>query len=93
MNYENFNKDILFRIPTDKIKINWSQFFEKLDGALSELRIKNYSINKSTLEDVFINLSKIINKIDKNKSKEIFELERKNSLKNNEILFNQDNYF
>ena len=30
-----------------------------LDGALSELRIKNYSINKSTLEDVFINLSKI----------------------------------
>ena len=40
INYEIFNKDILFRIPTDKIKINWSEFFKKLDVSLSELKIK-----------------------------------------------------
>ena len=92
INYENFNRDILFRIPTDKRKINWSEFFKRLDGSLNVLKIKNYSINKSTLEDVFLNLSNIINKIGKDESKEIFELERKNSLINNELLFNPDHY-
>jgi hypothetical protein len=92
INYENFNRDILFRIPTNKRKINWSEFFKRLDGSLNVLKIKNYSINKSTLEDVFINLSKIINKIGKDESKEIYELERKNSLINNELLFNPEHY-
>ena len=92
VNFENFNKDILFRIPTNKVGINWTEFFKRLDGELAKLNIKNYSISKSTLEDVFMNFSKIIQKLNKKKNKEIFDLEKQNDLKNSVMLFNEKNY-
>ena len=92
INFENFNRDILFRIPTDKVRIDWSEFFRRLDSSLDEMKIKSYSISKSSLEDVFLNLPKIINKIDKHKNKELFEQNKKNLLKNSSLLFNPDNY-
>ena len=92
VNFENFNKDILFRIPTNKVGINWTEFFKRLDGELAKLNIKNYSISKSTLEDVFMNFSKIIQKLNKKKNKEIFDLDKKNDLKNSFMLFNEKNY-
>ena len=65
--FENFNRNILFRIPTNVIEINWKNFFELLDRKLDNLKIKSYSISKSTLEDVFINFAKIVNKNSKDK--------------------------
>ena len=65
------NKDILFRIPTNVVDINWAEFFKRLDEVLNELKIKSYSISKSTLEDVFINFNKITKKIDKNKNSKL----------------------
>ena len=90
---EIFNKEILFRIPVYK-NINWSEFFQKFDNEKKKMKIKNYSIAKSTLEDVFINISKEKNKI-KNSSmkfREIFEEQNKICLKNSVIMFDQNNY-
>ena len=96
IDFENFNREILFRIPTDGPNINWSEFFEKLDRDRVNLKIKNYSISKSTLEDVFINLGKIMNKNEnKNnliKSRILLEEWKNNSLKHSALLYNEDNY-
>ena len=40
IDFENFNREILFRIPTDGPNINWSEFFEKLDRDRVNLKIK-----------------------------------------------------
>jgi ATP-binding cassette subfamily A (ABC1) protein 3 len=40
--FENFNRNILFRIPTNVIEINWKNFFELLDRKLDNLKIKSY---------------------------------------------------
>ena len=53
------------------------RIFKRLDRGLEKLNIKNYSISKSNLEDVFMNFSKISKKLDKKKKKEIFDLEKK----------------
>jgi len=43
----------MFRISTENQIINfWSDFFQRLDTDKINLRIKSYSISKSTLEDV-----------------------------------------
>jgi len=91
MHIENevFNEEILFKIPkSDKnSNINWSLFFEKLDEKLDYLNIKNYSISMPTLEDVFINLSKIL----KQKNKEEANNINKRKI-NNDILYDENNY-
>ena len=92
INFENFNRDILFRIPTDDKGIIWSNFFKLLDQSLVELKIKSYSISKSTLEDVFINFSKIKNKMDRKKNEDIYELNKQNALKNSTLLLDENNY-
>ena len=86
---EVFNEEILFKIPKrDKnSNINWSLFFEKLDEKCEYLNIKNYSISMPTLEDVFINLSKILKQ--KNKEEVDYIKKRKN---NNDILYDENNY-
>ena len=90
IDFENFNREILFRISTDKEEIRWSEFFERLDVDKYNLGIKSYSISKSTLEDVFINLGKIMNKKDINKSRNVLDIRSDNSGKNSAILYNQD---
>ena len=90
--FENFNRDILFRIPTNPNKIDWKNFFELLDRELDNLKIKSYSITKSTLEDVFINFAKIVNKNSADKIRKNYNLSREKSIKNSVILFNEDNY-
>ena len=92
ISFENFNKDILFRIPINDININWTEFFKQLDNNLANLRIKHYSISKSTLEDVFINFNKNVNHIDNIKKKEIYDNNKKRALNNSMILFNKNNY-
>ena len=92
ISFENFNKDILFRIPINNICINWTEFFKQLDANLTKYRIKHYSISKSTLEDVFINFNKNVNNIDNDKKKEIYDNNKKKSLNNSVILFNKNNY-
>ena len=92
--YEIFNEEILFKMPKDDETFNGKELFNKLDKELINLRIKSYSISMSTLEDVFINISKIVKRKkmtkeeyekEENKNKEILE-------KNNKILYNNDNY-
>ena len=95
---ENFNREILFRISTENQEIKWSEFFEKLDKDKSKLKIKSYSISKSTLEDVFINLGKYINKNknNMNNSKENYEsqrLKKSKELKHNSSLYITDNNY
>ena len=95
---ENFNREILFRISAENQEIKWSEFFEKLDKDKSKLKIKSYSISKSTLEDVFINLGKYINKNknNMNNSKENYEsqrLKKSKELKHNSSLYITDNNY
>ena len=90
--FENFNRNILFRIPTNVIEINWKNFFELLDRKLDNLKIKSYSISKSTLEDVFINFSKIVNKNSKDKIIQNYNINKQKAFKNSVILFNDYNY-
>ena len=88
---EIFNGEILFRIPKngkDSNKYNWSAFFEKLDEQCGELNIKSYSISMPTLEDVFINLSKIIKENNEEKEKE----NQQKREYNNMILYDENNY-
>ena len=96
INIENeiFNEEILFRIPkkdnkSNIINYNWSSFFENLDKECEQLNIRNYSISMSSLEDVFINLSKLI-KENQEYIKEI-EIEAEKE-KNNKILYDESNY-
>ena len=90
--FETFNRDILFRIPTNIVNIDWALFFGRLDEVLIEYKIKSYSISKSTLEDVFINFNKINKKVDKNKNTQIIKKDKKNALKNSMLLFDENNY-
>ena len=96
--YEIYNEEILFRIPKNNIESSGKKFFKILDENYKKLRIKNYSLSMSTLEDVFINVSKLT----KNKNKIIYDsngniLDEEKILnekreKNYLILYNDNNY-
>ena len=92
--YEIFNEEILFRIPKEDYNFNSKELFIKLDQELENLKIKSYSISMSTLEDVFINISKIMKR--KKMSKEEYEKEEsekeKTLEKNSKILYDNNNY-
>ena len=92
--YEIFNEEILFKMPKDDKIFNGKELFIKLDNELVNLKIKSYSISMSTLEDVFINISKICKR--KKMTKEEYEKEedenKKTLEKNNKILYNNENY-
>ena len=68
--YEIYTEEILFRIPKDDKEFNGKVFFKILDENYKNLKIKNYSLSMSTLEDVFINVSKLT----KAKSKPLYDL-------------------
>ena len=91
--YEIFSEEILFKIPKDE-NFFGKQLFNELDKNLDLLKIKSYSISMPTLEDVFINLSKIIKR--KKMTKEQYEqdeIKNKEILeKNNFILYDNNNY-
>ena len=92
--YEIFNEEILFKMPKEDNNFNSKELFIKLDQELENLNIKSYSISMSTLEDVFINISKIVKR--KKMSKEEYEKEEsekeKALEKNNKILYDNNNY-
>ena len=95
--YEILNEEILFRIPKDDALLKMlkkNSFFSELDKQRNKLNIKNYSISMSTLEDVFLNLSKIIKHKDKNKEESNEEeIEQQNRLDtNNSLLYDESNY-
>ena len=97
--YEIFTEEILFKIPKDNKNFNGKTFFKILDNNHKNLNIKNYSISMSTLEDVFINVSKLTKKKAKIKNnmneKEIDEEEKKEKLMREEnyaILYDDNNY-
>ena len=94
---EILNEEILFRIPKDDYLLNMlknNSFFSKLDNQCKKLNIKNYSISMSTLEDVFINLSKIIKHKNQNNEKlnkeENEQQKRKDT--NDNLLYDENNY-
>jgi ATP-binding cassette subfamily A (ABC1) protein 3 len=70
--YDIYTEEILFRIPKNNKDFCGKKFFKILDENFRELKIKNYSISMSTLEDVFINVSKLT----KGKSKYSYDLDR-----------------
>ena len=97
--YEIYNEEILFRIPKNNIEFSGKKFFKILDENYKKLGIKNYSLSMSTLEDVFINVSKLT----RNKNKKILDSngnlidEEEKKLnekreKNYLILYNDNNY-
>jgi len=92
--YEIFNEEICFKIPKEDNKFKGKEFFIKLDENLQNLNIKSYSISMSTLEDVFINISKIVKR--KKMTKEEYdkeELKKKKIIeKNKKILYDNNNY-
>ena len=94
INIENevFKEEILLKIPkifNQSNNFTWTDFFKNLDENCERLKIKNYSISMPTLEDVFINISKLIKQ---NKSKdEIINITNKIN-KNNKILYDESNY-
>ena len=98
INIENevFKEEILLKIPKILNKSNnftWTNFFKNLDENIKRLKIKNYSISMPTLEDVFINISKLI-KQNKNKDElkdEIIDITNKIN-ENNKILYDESNY-
>lgn len=59
INSEILSEEILIKIPknSDKIKLNYKSFFEKIDKELNSLQVKSYSASMPTLEDVFLLLS------------------------------------
>ena len=94
---EILNEEILFRIPKDDNLLNMlkkNSFFSELDKKCEILNIKNYSISMSTLEDVFINLSKIIKHKNQNNEKlnkeENEQQKRKDT--NDNLLYDENNY-
>jgi len=97
--YEIFTEEILFKIPKDNKNFIGKNFFKILDENYKNLKIKNYSISMSTLEDVFINVSKLTKKKSKikNGANEILidEEEKKEQEKREEnykILYDDNNY-
>jgi len=89
--YEIYTEEILFRIPKDNKEFNGKNFFKILDDNYKKLKIKNYSLSMSTLEDVFINVSKLTkkkNKLADDEEKILQEKREQNYL----ILYNDDNY-
>ena len=89
--YEIYSEEILFRIPKDNKEFSGKKFFKVLDENYRKLKIKNYSLSMSTLEDVFINVSKLTkqkNKSIDNEEKLLQEKREQNYL----ILYNDDNY-
>ena len=97
--YEIFTEEILFKIPKDSKNFDGKKFFEILDKNYKNLKIKSYSISMSTLEDVFINVSKITKKKKQLKNHmnevEIDEEEKAEALKREEnfkILYDDNNY-
>ena len=97
--YEIFTEEILFKIPKDSKNFERKKFFKILDDNCKNLNIKSYSISMSTLEDVFINVSKITKKKNKLKNnlkiEEIDEEERAEKIKREEnykILYDDNNY-
>ena len=97
--YEIFTEEILFKIPKDNKNFVGKNFFKILDENYKNLKIKNYSISMSTLEDVFINVSKLTKKRSKikNGANEIIidEEEKKEQEKREEnykILYDDNNY-
>jgi len=98
INIENevFKEEILLKIPKIFNQSNnfiWSDFFKNLDENCERLKIKNYSISMPTLEDVFINISKLIkqNKIKNELKDEIIDITNKIN-ENNKILYDESNY-
>ena len=96
--YEIYNEEILFRIPKNNIESTGKKFFKILDENYKKLKIKNYSLSMSTLEDVFINVSKLT----RSKNKKLYDsngniideekiLNEKRE-KNYLILYNDNNY-
>ena len=97
--YEIFTEEILFKIPKDNKQFDGKKFFKIFDDNYKNLNIKSYSISMSTLEDVFINVSKITKKKNKLKNHlnegEIDKEERAELLKREEnykILYDDNNY-
>ena len=97
--YEIYSEEILFRIPKENKNFCGKKFFQLLDENYKKLRIKNYSLSLSTLEDVFINVSKLTKKKSKviydlngNKIDEEEQIEQQKREKNYLILYNDDNY-
>ena len=97
--YEIYTEEILFRIPKYNKKFSGKKFFKILDENCENLKIKNYSLSMSTLEDVFINVSKLTKaknqiKYDLNEKRidneEKIEQERRE--KNYLILYENSNY-
>ena len=92
--YDIFNEEICFKIPKEDNKFKGKEFFIKLDKNLKNLNIKSYSISMSTLEDVFINISKIVKR--KKMTKEEYDKEKhekeKIIEKNKKILYDNNNY-
>ena len=96
--YDIYTEEILFRIPKNNKDFCGKKFFKILDENFRELKIKNYSISMSTLEDVFINVSKLT----KGKSKYSYDLDRnliddeflekKKREQNYLILYDDNNY-
>ena len=96
--YDVFTEEILFRIPKNNKDFCGKKFFKVLDENFKELKIKNYSISMSTLEDVFINVSKLT----KAKNQYLYDLngnrideealEQKKREKNYLILYDDNNY-
>ena len=97
--YEIFTEEILFRISKDNNIFNGKELFKNLDNKIKDLHIKNYSLSMSTLEDVFINVSKLTKKKSKIKNNmneiQIDEEEREEQLKREEnyaVLYDDNNY-
>ena len=95
--YEIFTEEILFKIPKDNF--DGKKFFAILDSNYKNIKVKNYSISMSTLENVFINVSKLTKKKNKKRNNmnenEIDEEERLEQLKrenNYLILYDDKNY-
>ena len=93
--YDIYNEEILFKIPKEDNNFHLKELFTKLDKELKSLIIKSYSISMSTLEDAFINISKIIKrkkmpkeeyKNEENKNQNILEA-------NNKIIYDNNNYY
>ena len=97
--HEIYNEEILFRIPKNNKEFCGKKFFKMFDENYKRLRIKSYSLSMSTLEDVFINVSKLtkskkksisnstLNKIDNDE-----KLQKEKREKNYLILYNDDSY-
>ena len=89
--YEIYTEEILFRIPKDNKEFSGKKFFKILDDNYKKLKIKNYSLSMSTLEDVFINVSKLTKAKNKSADEEEKKLQEKRE-QNYLILYNDNNY-